>query len=234
MHPACRFWGCASDAMHSKRRRVQRTRVSEVPMGTRSAIGLALSLGLVACGSNGPSGFDNGTGDPNNPNGDDGGILKGTDSGGPPGACVNLQCQQHACGGGKTTTISGVVYDPAAKNPLYDVVVYVPNSKVAPFTSGASCDACGTLYSGNPVVTALTDAAGHFTITNAPDGANIPLVVQIGKWRKQYVIPTVAQCTDNLQPDKTLKLPKTHAEGDIPNIAISTGGADTLECLLKR
>jgi len=205
-------------------------------MVTRAAIGLALSLGLLACG--GGSG-NNGFGSSDNPNdptlGDDGGTLKGGgDGGGPTGPCVNLQCQQHACSGGGSTTISGTVYDPAAKNPLYDVVVYVPNSKVAPFASGATCDSCGTLYSGNPVVTALTDASGKFTLTNAPDGANIPLVVQIGKWRKQYVIPSVSQCTDNPQPDKTLRLPKNHAEGDIPNIAISTGGADTLECLLKR
>ncbi|HEX7478049.1 MAG TPA: carboxypeptidase regulatory-like domain-containing protein, partial [Polyangiales bacterium] len=39
---------------------------------------------------------------------------------------------------------------------------------------------------------------------------------------------------DNPQPDKSLRLPKNHTEGDIPNIAISTGGADTLECLLAR
>jgi hypothetical protein len=27
-----------------------------------------------------------------------------------------------------------------------------------------------------------------------PDGANIPGVVQIGKWRKEIVVPSIAQC----------------------------------------
>ena len=41
-------------------------------------------------------------------------------------------------------------------------------------------------------------------------------------------------CVDTAMPDNTLLLPKNGSEGDMPNIAISTGGADTLECLLTR
>jgi hypothetical protein len=89
------------------------------------------------------------------------------------------------------------------------------------------------------VAFAVTDAAGNFTIHGAPDGANIPLVVQVGKWRKQFTVPTVAQCATTSIPDKTLSLPANHnlsdpTGGDIPSIAIATGGADTLECLLRR
>jgi hypothetical protein len=150
-----------------------------------------------------------------------------------PLACTGLQCQQHVCPTG-STTITGRIYDPAGKNPLYNVAAYIPNSPPMPLPSGASCDPCEKLYTGNPIVTALTDATGKFTIEKAPDGPNIPLVIQIGKWRRQFVLPNVLPCQDNPVPDKLLTLPKNHTEGDIPNIAISTGGADTLECLLRR
>ncbi len=153
---------------------------------------------------------------------------------GTPGPCSGLACQVHACSGGGSTTISGTVYDPAAKDPLYDIVVYVPNSMPQPFPAGVQCDSCSSLYSGDPITAALTDASGKFTLTNVPDGASIPLVLQVGKWRKQLTIASVTACQDNPQPDKSLTLPKNHTEGDIPNIAISTGGFDTLECLLTR
>ncbi|MDB4987391.1 MAG: hypothetical protein JWN04_2569 [Myxococcaceae bacterium] len=150
------------------------------------------------------------------------------------GVCSGLQCQQRDCGGGATTTISGTIYDPAGKNPLYNVAVYVPNDTVEDLKSGAACDTCASLYTGTPIASALTDAAGTFTIQNAPVGTDIPLVVQVGKWRRQFKIATVTACTDNPQADKSLRLPRNHSEGDIPNIAVSTGGADTLECLLRR
>ena len=102
--------------------------------------------------------------------------------------CTGLQCQQHMCPNGGSTTISGRVYDPAGKNPLYNVAVYVPNETPQALPLGASCAKCDSLYTGHPVVTSLTDADGKFTIKDAPDGDNIPLVVQIGKWRKQVKV----------------------------------------------
>ncbi|HEX8795241.1 MAG TPA: hypothetical protein VF765_30040 [Polyangiaceae bacterium] len=154
--------------------------------------------------------------------------------------CTNLQCQVHSCSNGGSTTISGKVMDPAGHNPLYNVVVYIPNSQGAvldPIPVGINSDSCscGALFSGEPMAIALTQADGTFTIKNAPDGANIPLVVQIGKWRKEITIKNVTQCTDN--PQGNIPLPKSHTDGmyaSIPNIAVSTGGADTLECLLTR
>jgi|HubBroStandDraft_6_1064221.scaffolds.fasta_scaffold87296_2 hypothetical protein len=139
----------------------------------------------------------------------------------------------HACASG-TTNITGTVYDPAGKEPLYNVVVYVPSSTPQPIIPGATCDSCSALYTGNPIATALTDADGHFFLRGVPDGPNIPLVLQVGKWRRQLTLPNVVACEDNPQPDGSLSLPRNHFEGDIPNIAISTGGADTLECLFLR
>ena len=135
---------------------------------------------------------------------------------------------------GCPTTISGSVFDPAGKNPLYGIVVYVPGAPLKPLAAGASCYACDDLYSGDPVAAAITNASGKFTLTKAPSGASIPIVVQIGKWRRRTWIPNVAACQDNPQPDGSLRLPKNHNEGDMPNMAISTGGADSLECLLSR
>ncbi len=168
--------------------------------------------------------------------GDGGGIGLGGD--GSSGPCVNLQCQQASCSGGGTTTISGNVFDPAGKDPLYNIVVYVPNSTPDPLPSGVGANACDctALFSGDPIAATITDANGHFVLTNVPDGANIPLVLQVGKWRQQLSIPMVSQCTDNPQPDGSLKLPGKNAPplANIPDIAISTGSADTLECLLAR
>ncbi len=59
--------------------------------------------------------------------------------------------------------------------------------------------------------------------------------MQIGKWRRQIMIPTLQTCRDNPLTDKNqTRLPRTSAEGHIPRIAVTTGGADALECMLRR
>jgi len=194
----------------------------------------------------GSSGSGSGSGTPILTLGDGGEQVPAGD-----GGCVGLQCQIHSCTGSTNgTTMTGHVYDPAGNNPLYDVVVYVPNGTPAPITSGidASSCSCDDLYTGEPIASAVTDASGSFTINHVPDGTNIPLVVQIGKWRTQLKIPTVSECApndlDTLLPSKltlpskagisTTPGPTMGLEQDIPNIAVSTGKADTLECLLSR
>ena len=105
-----------------------------------------------------------------------------------------LQCQQMQCPGGGTTTLTGKVYAPNGTLPLYNAIVYVPNSAPTAFTDGVTCDRCSGSVSGDPVVQTLTDSSGSFTLTDVPVGANIPLVIQLGKWRRQVTIPSVPSC----------------------------------------
>jgi hypothetical protein len=216
-------------------------------MGNRNTSAMtfiaAATLGLVALApSSGCSSKSNqGAG------GDDGGasgsssgfgFTSGDDSG-PAVQCPggsNFQCQKVSCPSGGDTTLSGTVYDPAGKIPLYNVAVYVPNTAAVTLPPGASCGNCSAWYTA-PVVSTVTDEAGHFTLKDMPVGKDIPLMVQVGKWRMQYKLSNVAQCVDNdaagLAGTK-LRMPQNHMEGDIPNIAVSTGSADSLECLLYR
>jgi hypothetical protein len=148
--------------------------------------------------------------------------------------CVNLECKRQTCPGGATTTITGTVWDPAGKNPLYNAIVYVPNAKLDPITHGASCDKCAGSATGSPIATALSDTTGAFTLKDVPIGDNIPLVIQIGKWRRQVTIPTVAACTENKITDPNMtRLPANQKEGDMPLIAL-TGGCDPVHMLIQK
>jgi hypothetical protein len=149
--------------------------------------------------------------------------------------CVMGDCKQPACAGGARTTLRGRVYDPAGKVPLYNVVLYVPNEPLAPIATGPSCDRCDSPVSGKPITSALSDTKGDFVLDNVPVGSDVPLVIQIGKWRRQVVLPPINACSENVLDDRNLlRLPKNQREGNIPRIALTTGGFDRLECLLRK
>jgi hypothetical protein len=148
--------------------------------------------------------------------------------------CVNLECRQDKCDGRQKTTLLGAVHDPAAKNPIYNAIVYVPNAPLEPLKSGATCDRCGSVLSGRPIATALSDTAGNFILENVPSGDDVPIVIQIGKWRRQVTVPHVEACARNEYFDADVfRLPRNQGEGDMPRIALSTG-CDPLECLLRK
>ena len=179
--------------------------------------------GKVVCGDDCPDGGGSSDGGA--------GVCPGTGT----GVCTGIQCNVATCSDGGTTTVSGIVYDPAAVNPIYNAIVYIPNAPLDPVPTGASCDVCGATASGQPITSALTDTAGHFTLTNVPTGTNIPLVIQVGKWRREVMIPSVTSCMDNPITDpQVTRLPRSQSEGNIPQIAVTTGKADAVECLLRR
>jgi hypothetical protein len=152
-----------------------------------------------------------------------------------PTTCTNLCPKQVVCPTpGVTTTISGKVYAPNGTDPLVNALVYVPNAAVKPFTPGVSCDNCSSTVTGSPLVSAITGIDGSFTITNAPATTNVPLVIQLGRWRRQVTIPNVVACQNTAVPATLTRLPKNKMEGDIPLMAFATGYIDALECVMRK
>lgn len=206
-------------------------------------MGTALALGSCAFKEasrveSGTGGFGIGSGG----GGTGGRIYVGSGGAGP---CVGLKCQlttctgagclAAACSGTATTTVTGKAYDPAGKVPLYNVSVYVPNRELAPLPEGTACLRCDTSVSGEPLAQTVTDAFGNFKLENVPVGADVPIVIQVGKWRRQSKIPSVAACTETKLTDPNItRLPRNQGEGHLPRIALTTGGLDALECLLRK
>jgi hypothetical protein len=203
--------------------------------------------GGVGNGSgSGNDGMGNGTGTGNGVTGI-GGSFVTSDAGNT--QCTGLQCvaQMDNCAGQgkKPTSITGFVYDPAGNLPLYNVYVYIPNTTPDAITAGnPTCTQCEAPASGSPVVGVLTDATGYFNLTpsatdmwGVPSGDNLPLVLQVGKWRRQIVLPHINACTLNPLPNPPtpadkLRLPAKSSEGDMPLIAF-TSGCDPAECFLR-
>jgi MBG domain/Bacterial Ig-like domain (group 3)/Putative Ig domain/NHL repeat len=163
-------------------------------------------------------------------------------------------CQQVMCPNGGTTAVSGTVYAPNGTDPLPNILVYIPTTTLNAFTDGVSTtnptiDDAATLVSGSPLVQTTTAADGTFTLTNVPPGSEIPIVIQAGRWRRQFVISTVSSCqttplTTVVQggpsslagfgESTSIRFPQTQGEGDIPKMALATGKADALECTLRK
>ena len=131
----------------------------------------------------------------------------------------------------QNTTITGTVYDPAGALPLPNVLVYVTTGSVVPLTPGAQCMTTPTTPTPTPMDSyTYTAVDGSFTLLNVPENTIYTLVIQAGKWRRQFS-ETVG---DGALNGLTLTMPSTHSpQDDIPLIAIATGQGDAMECMLR-
>lgn len=183
-----------------------------------------------------------------------GGCVESPDAGvcdggctGPPdaGVCKNLCLKQAACDGGINTRVRGVVLTPrdpdagyGTPDPLPGAHVYVPNAEVYPFDGGVTCDRCSDPLPGEPLVRTTSGVDGTFSLDNVPCGIDVPLVIQLGRWRRQISIPSVACCQETVLSAQQTRLPRRQAElhpnDNIPQIAVVTGDADRIECLLPK
>ena len=87
---------------------------------------------------------------------------------------------------------------------------------------------------GRYVAAAATDDRGAFKLYGVPAAKQVPVVVQTGKWRRTVYVDIPNDCATNAVADGTLRLPRKRSEGDMPQMALLTGGEDNLGCLLVR
>ena len=148
--------------------------------------------------------------------------------------CTGLQCFQVQCPGNSATTITGKVYDPSGLRPVSGVLVMIPNGPVPPLPSGVNGTSdCSNNTLPKAISYAFTAADGSFTLTNVPVKNNLPILIQIGRWRREITVDPV-MCSNLALPAAQTRLPQTQAQGNIPKIALRTAGCDPFECLLRR
>jgi hypothetical protein len=158
----------------------------------------------------------------------------------------------------QTLTFTGQVYTPlgpavsgstaAHGDPIPNILVFVqdPASPLPVFTQGvtvptagqAGCSVQQDLVPATVLGSALSDYSGTFTF-NVAGSLTYPInvVIQAGKWRRQYSY-TAAQIasftTGTIVTLPTMAMPSSQAEGDLPHIAVVTGSADDVECIFPQ
>jgi hypothetical protein len=132
------------------------------------------------------------------------------------------------------TLLRGHVLAPSGTFPIYNAAVYVPTTELQPMVDGTPVGRCPLTLSGSPAGTALTEADGSFELTARlpPSATEVRVVAEIGKWRREITVPIEA-CGENELSDVLLPSRRSQ-DGHLPKIALTTGGGDTLECLLRK
>ncbi len=141
------------------------------------------------------------------------------------------------------TTVTGVVNDPGDNVGLRDVTVYElagasGNVPAIPDNTGGTtpppCDTCDSLLPPTTYSVAVnTDVTGSFTLRDVTPGPNQKIVAQTGRWRRAATV-NIQACQPNSIDMDTIRLPRSHTEGDIPKIAMVMGAAESLECWLLK
>ncbi len=159
------------------------------------------------------------------------------------------------------TTFSGTVYSPLGSptsnptnpgDPIPNILVFVVNPAYPPptFTQGVvtptgtqtGCQAQPLLVPAQVLGNATTGADGTFSfpVSGALPTPNVILVIQAGKWRRQYSIPTSSITLGGTYTNNNLAMPPqsgTLSDGsvaDLPYIAVVTGEADGIECIFRQ
>jgi hypothetical protein len=152
---------------------------------------------------------------------------------------------------GNPTVITGTVYSPNGPtngDPIPNILVFIAGGPVSGFTAAPTgpgvtggCYGQSMLVSGDPIVSATTDYMGNFTLSNAALTAlgttTVNLVIQAGKWRRQY--PNTQIIGGQINAPLSLSMPGTKNEtdgtiADLPHIAVVTGAVDGLECIFPQ
>jgi Bacterial Ig-like domain (group 3) len=139
-----------------------------------------------------------------------------------------------ARGVAQNTTVSGTVYDPRTTNalPLPNVLVYASTTPVNPVNvpaTGRQCLPVQTPAGSNVVAFTYTAVDGTFTLPNIPENGSYTIVIQAGKWQRQFSETVGAGPLSGL----VLNMPANHTQGSMPMIAIATGAVDGAECVLR-
>ena len=176
-----------------------------------------------------------------------------------PATCTASLCGLAGGSGGSAcvTSITGKVMDPGGNVGLPNVEVYVPTGTVLTFADPPQgigtaetpyCDTCAGLSSPGYTSGTLTGIDGSFTLQYTGTAmSNVPIIAQLGRWRRQAVLSTVTQCstTANAITAGSLDMPNcrtgssncgatTKKYGDIPRMALVMGDREALECWLLK
>jgi hypothetical protein len=144
-------------------------------------------------------------------------------------------------------------------DPIPNILVFVADSFPADAITGAlpiftqgvtipasgmtGCDAQQNLVPKSLLGSALTQSNGSFSFTTSgqlPDP--VIIVVQAGKWRRQYSYPLSSITVGGTKSGLQLTMPSTQIAGpigqanvaDLPHIAVVTGAADQVECIFEQ